>query len=143
MLYNRKNFASTKNLNFFFTTGRVPIDRLRVVLQIEHDCEKREKNMPVQAVQPNTNQNRSSYIRAGLLGAIGGYAAKHLLPVSEASIDEYISQTALKARKLSSSELKGLAKLHRSTFDYTVITAIALMAYTFFKNMYSKLADKS
>ena len=100
--------------------------------------------MAVQAVQPNTNQNHTSYVRAGALGVLGGLAAKYLIPVSKPELDTFVSQTALKNRKqLTVKEITSLAKAARSTFDFAVVTALTLMAVAFFKNMYSRLADKS
>ena len=100
--------------------------------------------MTVQPVQPNTNNNRASYFRAGALGVIGGMAAKYLIPVSKNEVDVFKSSNPLKNRKkLTSKEIVSLAKAARSTFDFAVITALTLMAVTLFKNMYNKLADKS
>ena len=104
--------------------------------------------MAVQAIQSNMNakaqNNGSSYLRAGAIGALGGLAAKLLIPVSKPELDTFVSSNNLKnARKLSAGELSFLAKKSRSNFDFAVITAATLMAATFFKNMYTKLADKS
>lgn len=101
--------------------------------------------MAVQAVQQqNTNQHRTSYVRAGALGVLGGLAAKYMIPVSKPEYDTFVSQNILKNRKkLSSKEIASLAKSARPTFDFAIVTALVLMSLAFFKNMYNKLADKS
>ena len=101
--------------------------------------------MAIQAVQPNTNQTRNaSYLRAGIIGAAGGYIAKHLIPVSKPEFDSFVSQNVVNGtKKLTKLDISNLAKASRSTFDFAVVTAVVLMGAALLKNMYNKLADKS
>ena len=100
--------------------------------------------MSIRPIDTNTNTNkRSSYLNAGAVGIIGGLAAKYAIPVSKQEYDTFVSETFIKNhRKLSKENIATLAKSARSTFDFAVVTALSLMAFTFFKNMYNKLADK-
>ena len=101
--------------------------------------------MAIQAVQSNTNQPRNaSYLRAGVLGVVGGLAAKYAIPVSKPEFDSFVSQNIVNGtKKLSKLDISNLAKASRSTFDFAVVTAAVLMGVALLKNMYNKLADKS
>ena len=98
----------------------------------------------VSTTNTNTNRKQSSYLKAGVLGVVGGLAAKYAIPVSTHEYDSFVSQNFIKNHKsLSKKDISNMAKAARSTFDFAVVTALALVTLTLFKNMYNKLADKS
>lgn len=101
--------------------------------------------MAIRAIDTTQNQPKTaSYMSAAAVGALGGYLAKHLIPVSSREYDVYVSQNVLKNRKkLTKNEITSLVKGARSNFDFAVISAVTLVALAFFKNMYNRLADKS
>ena len=99
--------------------------------------------MSINPIGTNTNKHRSSYLGAASVGVLGGLAAKYVIPVSTQEYDAFVSQAFSKGRKKFTKEnISTLAKASRSTFDFAVVTALTLMAFTFLKNMYNKLADK-
>lgn len=101
--------------------------------------------MPVQAVQSNTNQpKQSSYLRAGVLGGLGGMLIKYVKPVSKPEYDTFVSTYIVKGRReLSKLEISHLAKAARPAFDFVVPAAVTLMAIAFVKNMYNTFANNS
>ena len=99
--------------------------------------------MAIKPIDSNTNKQHSSYMSAGAVGILGGLAAKYAIPVSKQEYDTFVSQTLLNGKKpLTKEDISSLAKASRSTFDFAVVTALTFMAFTFFKNMYNKLAEK-
>ena len=101
--------------------------------------------MAVQPVQMNTTKPRqSSYLRAGVLGAMGGLLVRATLPVSKSEYDDFVSKSIVKGRKeLSKLEISHLAKAARPAFDYIVPAALILMGIAFVKNMYTSFANKT
>ena len=101
--------------------------------------------MAVQAVQLNTNQpKQSSYLRAGVLGGLGGLLVKYTMPVSKPEYDTFVANTIVKGRKqLSKLEISHLAKAARPVFDFVVPAALILMGIAFVKNMYNTFANKT
>ena len=101
--------------------------------------------MAVQAVQMNTNQPKhSSYLRAGVLGSLGGLLIKYAMPVSKPEYDTFVATSIVKGRReLSKLEISHLAKAARPAFDFIVPAALTLMGITFIKNMYNSFANKT
>ena len=101
--------------------------------------------MTVQAVQQNTNQPRqSSYLRAGVLGGMGGLLVRYTMPVSKPEYDAFVANTIVKGRnQLSKLEISHLAKAARPVFDFVVPAALILMGIAFVKNMYNSFANKT
>ena len=100
--------------------------------------------MSIKPIDLNTSTNKhSSYLGAGVVGVLGGLAAKYAVPVSKQEYDTFVSQNFIKnQKKLTKNDISVLAKNARSNFDFAVVTALTFMALAFFKNMYNKLADK-
>ena len=94
--------------------------------------------MAIQAVQLNTNQpKQSSYLRAGVTGALGGLLVKYVMPVSKSEYDTFVSTSIANNRQqLSKLEISHLAKAARPVFDFVVPAALILMGIAFAKNMY-------
>ena len=101
--------------------------------------------MAVEAVQMNTNQpKQSSYLRAGVLGGLGGLLVRYTMPVSKSEFDTFVATSVAKNRKqLSRLELSHLAKAARPVFDFVVPAALILMGIAFVKNMYNTFANKT
>ena len=101
--------------------------------------------MAVQAVQMNTNQQKqSSYLRAGVLGGLGGLLVKYAMPVSKPEFDTFVATSIVKGRQqLSKLEISHLAKAARPAFDFVVPSALILMGIAFAKNMYNSFANKA
>ena len=101
--------------------------------------------MTVQAVQLNTNQTKqASYLRAGVIGSLGGLLVKYAMPVSKPEYDTFVATSVIKGRKeLSKLEISHLAKAARPAFDFVVPSALILMGIAFAKNMYNSFANKT
>ena len=101
--------------------------------------------MAVEAVQLNTNQpKQSSYLRAGVLGGLGGLLVKYAMPVSKPEYDTFVATSIVKGRKeLSKLEISHLAKAARPAFDFVVPAALILIGIAFVKNMYNTFANKT
>lgn len=101
--------------------------------------------MAVTPINSNMTAKRSSYLSAAGIGVVGGLIAQYAIPVSKKEYDTFVS-TALKngEHSLTKDDITVLAKAARSSFDFAVVTALALTAYTFFKNIHNKnkLAQK-
>lgn len=95
--------------------------------------------MSIAPISSNTKPKHSSYLSAAGVGVVGGLIAQYALPVSQKEYDTFVS-TALKngEHSLTKDDITVLAKAARSSFDFAVVTALALTAYTFFKNMHNK-----
>ena len=95
--------------------------------------------MTIAPINSNTNSNNTSYLRVGAVGVLGGIVAKYAIPVSKQEFDTFVSQSLKDTKdKLTKDDISSLAKASRSTFDFAVVAALALMAYTCLKNLYNK-----
>ena len=101
--------------------------------------------MTIQAIQLNTAQpKQASYLRAGVLGGLGGLLVKYVMPVSKPEYDTFVANSIVKGRKeLSKLEISHLAKVARPAFDFIVPAALTLMGIAFIKNMYNSFANKT
>ena len=89
------------------------------------------------AINPiDSNTKPASYKKACALGVLGGMAAQYVIPVSKKEYDMFVSDSVKKGKSLLTKEdINSLAKASRSSFDFAVVSAALLMAYTFVKNM--------
>ncbi|MBQ7450749.1 hypothetical protein IJS77_04965 [bacterium] len=101
--------------------------------------------MAVTSVQMNTNQQKqASYLRAGVLGGLGGLLVRYTMPVSKPEYDTFVANTIVKGKnQLSKLEISHLAKAARPIFDFVVPAALILMGVAFVKNMYNSFANKT
>lgn len=69
--------------------------------------------MAVDAVQTNNRTNQASYIKSATVGALSGFALKHILPLTKEEKDAQLSlklDTEKKAREAKLAEIKVIEK---------------------------------